>query len=70
MHRVSGLSTRSALRVRYPGAEISACREPGGTVTASATRDGGMFCASAPAGGMLAYLLDLDLPPVNVPEGS
>jgi len=62
MFRMSGSSTRAALSREYPGADVRARREPGGTVTATARRDDGMFCVTAPAGGMLAYLLGLDIP--------
>lgn len=62
MHRVSGRGTRAALRQSYPGADVQARREFGGTVTASVYQDSGTFCVSADTGGMLAYLLGLDLP--------
>lgn len=65
MHRVSGRGMRAALRQSYPGADVRARREFGGTVTASVHQDSGTFCVSADTGGMLAYLLGLDLPPAD-----
>lgn len=62
MHRVSGKSTRAALRRAYPGADVWTRREFGGTLTASVYAGSGTFCVSADIGGILAYLLDLDLP--------
>lgn len=62
MFRVSGRGTRAALRRAYPGADVRAQREFGGTVTASVYEDGGTFCVSADIGGMLAYLLGFDVP--------
>jgi len=62
MQRMSGRSTRTALRRAYPGADVRARREFGGTLTASVYQDSGTFCVSADASGMLAYLLHLDLP--------
>lgn len=67
MSRVSGKSTRATLRRAYPGAEVQARREFGGTVTASVYQDSGTFCVSADMGGLLAYLMGID--PGSEPDG-
>lgn len=59
---MSGKSTREALQRAYPGADVRARREFGGGITASVHTTDGTLGISAEIGGLVAFLLGLDVP--------